>query len=231
MKQALPEGIISLANLNFFFLATAAPLQQAGSPMSSDDSDTPFDAWLAQARAGDREAMGRLLAMFHSFLVREAEQQVRASARSKCSSSDLVQMTYLEAVRQLDAFQGRSPAELAAWLRTILVHNTCDQSRHLERQARDVRREQPMALDRAGSTELPSASTLPPARAMRQEEYAQLDEAIRRLPADDQWVLLARYRDQWTFAQIAAHLGITENAARKRWVRALAHLRKALQRP
>lgn len=198
--------------------------------MSSETDVPQFEQWLALARAGNREALGQLLELFRAFLLAEAEQRVAVQGRARLSSSDLVQMTYVEAVRQIGTFQGRSPAELAAWLRTILVHNACDQLRQSETQARDRRREDPLALDPAGGHDLASASSLPPVKAMRREEYAQLDEAVRLLPPDDQFVILARYRDQWTFAQIGQHLGMTENAARKLWVRAMARLREKLKR-
>lgn len=198
--------------------------------MSSETDPQQFGQWLSEARAGNREALGQLLEMFRSFLLAEAEQRTSPKGQTRLSSSDLVQMTYLEAVRQIGTFQGGSAGELAAWLRTILVHNACDQLRKSEAQIRDRRREEPMALDPAGGRDLASPSSLPPVKAIRQEEYAQLDEAIRHLAPDDQFVLLARYRDQWTFAQIGQHLGMTENAARKLWVRAMARLREALKR-
>lgn len=198
--------------------------------MSSQVDFSQFGQWLSQIHAGNREALGQLLEMFRSFLLAEAEQRVVAGGQARLSSSDLVQMTYLEAVRQIDTFQGDSPAELAAWLRTILVQNAYDQMRYAEAQVRDRRREEPLAVDPAGGHDLASLSSLPPVKAIRREEYAHLDEAIRRLAPDDQFVLLARYRDQWTFAQIGQHLGLTENAARKLWVRAMSRLREALRR-
>jgi RNA polymerase sigma-70 factor (ECF subfamily) len=195
------------------------------------NTDVPqFEEWLAQARAGNREALGRLLEQFRAFLLAEAERRTKGQGQSRVSSSDLVQMTYVEAVRQIGTFQGRSPGELAAWLRTILVHNASDQFRKSQTQARDSRREEPLALDPGGGHDPASSSSLPPVKAIRREEYAQLDEAIRGLGPDDQFVLLARYRDQWTFAQIGQHLGMTENAARKLWVRAMARLREELKK-
>jgi RNA polymerase sigma-70 factor (ECF subfamily) len=189
-----------------------------------------FGQWLAEARAGDRAALGRLLEMFRSYLLAEAEQQAVAGCQARLSSSDLVQMTYVEAVQQIDRFNGRAPAELATWLRTILVHNACDQLRRSQAQLRDCRREEPGGQEPSGGHEPASPSSLPPVKAIRHEEHAQLDQAIRSLAPDDQFVLLARYRDHWTFAQIGQHLGITENAARKRWARAMARLRELLSR-
>src|SRR5436190_3762831 len=65
-------------------------------------------------------------------------------------ASDLVQKTMLAAHAQQGEFRGKSPAELAAWLKQILRREVIDAYRHGRRQRRDVRREVPLEAAGAG---------------------------------------------------------------------------------
>ena len=76
---------------------------------------------LAAARAGSREALGRVLEGCRRYLLGVAEGELDPDLRSKGGASDIVQETFLEAQRDFARFQGSSPEELRAWLRQVLV--------------------------------------------------------------------------------------------------------------
>src|SRR5262245_41435683 len=61
--------------------------------------------------------------------------------RAAVDPSDIVQVTLLEAHQKLHQFRGSSDAELAAWLRKMLVFNIADAFRAAGRQKRDAARE------------------------------------------------------------------------------------------
>jgi RNA polymerase sigma-70 factor (ECF subfamily) len=86
-----------------------------------------IDALLTKARLGDREAFGKLLDQFRSYLRLLARHQLGQRLREKIDDSDLIQETFLEAQRDFAQFRGSSEAELAAWLRRILAHNLANQ--------------------------------------------------------------------------------------------------------
>jgi RNA polymerase sigma factor (sigma-70 family) len=65
------------------------------------------------------------------------------------------------------------------------------------------------------------------ALAEKESERALL-QAIARLPAEAKLILDLRHKFGWTFTQIGEHVGISEQAVRKRWTRILAQLRKDL---
>src|SRR6516164_3236494 len=97
-------------------------------------------------------AGGPSLDRFREYLVLLARVQMDARLRARLNLSDIVQQTLLEAYRQRDQFRGRGDAELAAWLRQMLVHNVADAWRALGRARRDV------ALERSLEASLQQSS-------------------------------------------------------------------------
>jgi RNA polymerase sigma-70 factor (ECF subfamily) len=80
---------------------------------------------------------GPALERFRDYLLLLARLQLDARLRAKLDPSDVVQQTLLEAYRQRDQFRGHGDAELAAWLRQMLVYHLADALRDLGRAKRD----------------------------------------------------------------------------------------------
>ena len=74
-----------------------------------------------RAVAGDRDALGELLARHHAYLSMLASGQLHHRMQSKADASDLVQETYLVVQNQILTFRGATDSEFASWLRSILV--------------------------------------------------------------------------------------------------------------
>jgi RNA polymerase sigma-70 factor (ECF subfamily) len=74
---------------------------------------TPEDL-LARAQAGDREALGQLLALYRDYLELLARLQVRPRLKGKLDAQDLVQETFLKAHRHFAQFRGTSEREWTA---------------------------------------------------------------------------------------------------------------------
>jgi hypothetical protein len=92
---------------------------------------------LRQAAAGDGAALGALLGLYRDYLRLLARLGIDRRLRGKVDPSDLVQETCLEAHRDFGQFQGRTEAELLAWLRRILATNPgSGPARHLPRSDR-----------------------------------------------------------------------------------------------
>ena len=53
-------------------------------------------------------------------------------------------------------------------------------------------------------------------------------EAIGRMPRPDVEILLLKYSENWSYEQLAQHLGTTESAIESRLHRARARLRRQL---
>lgn len=176
------------------------------------------------SRAGDREALGKLLDLYSTCLRIAARQQLSARLGARVGASDLVQETCLEACRHIDGFAGATRGEFTGWLEAILKTRVQMAVRdNLARQKRDARREQPLPV--AGHSGVlaandPSASTL----AIQGEEILHLAEALEGLSPDHRAVIRMRYLEGRNVAEMAAQLDRSPMAVvglLKRGVRAL----------
>ena len=191
--------------------------------------------WLAAARAGSREALGKLLEAARHYLHSIARQELDVDLRTKNSPSDLVQETFVEVQRDFGQFQGETEAELLAWLRQLLLHRVGKLRRSFrDTQKRRLAREVTLGGD--GSSDGPAAglaaNTLSPSgQAMEHEQDETLRAALGRLPEDYRRVITLRYEEQLPFEEIGRLLQRSPDAARKLWARAVERLHEELERP
>lgn len=183
--------------------------------------------------AVDTAALAERLESARSELTREAVEKMSASLRSKLGASDIVQEAMLDASRRLDQFRGQSEAEWRGWLLAILRNRLrMIHRRFLVAGKRQAGLEIPINPNHSSDTGRPNEpvdqSASPIDKAARRELKARLLEALERLPEKDQHLVRWRHEEQWTFEQIADQLGVSADAARKRWGRALIRLREAL---
>jgi RNA polymerase sigma-70 factor (ECF subfamily) len=189
---------------------------------------------LGRARAGDREARGLLLEAVRPYLTLLARAQIGQRLQGKAEAADVVQETFVEALRDLSSFRGETPAELLAWLRQVLAHNLANLvRRYYGTQARDVRLEQQLsvALDNSSSAlgaALAAAQSTPSEQAARAEQALRVADTLARLPEDYRDVLVLRHLEELSFPQVAQRLGRTVDSVEKLWVRGLARLRQLL---
>lgn len=145
-----------------------------------------------------------------------------------------MQVTFLEAHRDYERFEGGDEPQLLAWLRKILVRNLADQARRHRAMGRDVRREESLEAllersDRPLQWALASPATSPSEQASRREQDVLLADALARLPEDYREVILLRNFDRLPFDEVAARMGRSSGAARMLWVRALERLNGELE--
>ena len=155
--------------------------------------------------------------------------------RARVDPSDVVQETFAAASRKLPQYMTNRPIAFYPWLRQIaweqLVHL---HDRHLRAARRSVTREGLAGLlvsdqsSMALADRLIGALTSPSQHAIRQELQERVRDALGQLSETDQEVLAQRYMEQLTSQEIAAGLGISENAVNLRHIRALERLRKTL---
>lgn len=202
--------------------------------MATADGEAEFDALLAAARAGDREAVGALFDRFRPWLRAVAGQSMAAPVRAKASGSDLVQDAFLEVQRIFERFHGRTPGELRAWLQAVVANKAADLNRHyLGTEMRDAAREQPAD---AGSGDGPggwlaAAGPEPGSAVVRGEDAERVVAALAQLPPHYQEVIRLRTWDGLAFAEVGRLTGRSEDAARMLWGRALELLGEHLGPP
>jgi RNA polymerase sigma-70 factor (ECF subfamily) len=169
------------------------------------------------------------LEAFRDELLQAARREIGPDLAAKVSASDIVQETFLAARRDIAQFQGAGPAELRGWLRGILrnlMSNT--RRRYRESGKRQVGREVGAGAGAALWATIPASVTSPSGHAMRRERELALKRALLTLPPRYREVIRWHHQDRLTFDAIGGRLGISTDAARKLWGRALIRLREAL---
>jgi RNA polymerase sigma-70 factor (ECF subfamily) len=190
---------------------------------------TQFARLLHSARGGDRAALGSLLDSFRSYLVLFADRKLGADLKPKCSRSDLVQRTFLDAQEGFARFDGADSDALRAWLERILINNLGDVARQFrEADKRQIRRELPLADQGADIDRLIDLST-PSKKVSAREESERLRQALARLPADYREVIVLRNLQRLPFDAIAATMGRSTSAVKKLWSRAILKLKDQMK--
>jgi RNA polymerase sigma-70 factor (ECF subfamily) len=199
----------------------------------SGSSDQEFLDLLTRARRGDQHALGQLINRYRQFLLRIAYDEADTDLQGRDGDSDYVQEAYVQAIHAFHRFNGASSQEMRAWLRTILLNQISDARKRSRAQKRNIRAEVPLQKIDGGDSRnenliLDQAS--PSEQVVLQEERAALEAALAQLSEQDRVIFELRQKDDCTFSEIARQLNMTEEAAQKRWARALNTLKEKVSR-
>src|SRR5262249_21757508 len=178
----------------------------------------PSDAGPARRR----EDEGGQLEGYRQYLLMIANAVIGPELQSKLGASDLVQETFLEAQRHLDAFRGRTREELRSWLRKILECRLANVRRaYLATDKRAAWREVAIETLQAGSEGsgefLASRSPSPSHHATQSELTEALDRALVRLPEHYRQAVAWRHQEHLSWDEIGLRMDCTADAARKVW--------------
>ena len=174
---------------------------------SGDGAPLPDEVVVRRVLAGEAALFELIMRRYNQRLYRAA----RAILRDDSEAEDVVQETYLKALRGMGGFEWRS--SLATWLTRIAVHEAS-----ARRRAR--RREWPRPV---GGDHEESGMSL-----RRREAGAMLREHIDALPASMRVVLVLRAVEGLGTRETAECLGLAENVVKVRLHRARAVLRKRM---
>lgn len=190
------------------------------------ESGSSFASLLLQARTGDDQALGALLDEFRPYLRLLARRAMDGRLAGRIDDSDVVQQTFLSAVRRFGEFNGEGTEALAAWLRRIHERNLIDTARkHVGSQRRSVSSEATsVAVEPIAEEEL----TSPSQRLMRGEDAVRLARAIGKLPEDQAEAIRLRHLDAWSIDQIAERMNRTRRAVIALLHRGITNLRTNL---
>lgn len=201
--------------------------------MAESDPDT--EALLQQAADGDCQARNVLLQVHRSRLRCMVALRLSPLLAARVDPSDIVQDTLLEANRRLADYLHDRPLPFYPWLRRLAWDRLVDQYRqHVRAAKRSVRHERADLLDVSDQSvlvladHLVSPGSTPSARLRRQEMHHWVRAALANLSEPDREVLLLRFLEELSAPEVAAVLEISEEAAKKRVLRALQRLRDLL---
>jgi len=199
------------------------------SPSEGSSIGRTAATWIEAARRGDEVGLGRALEPFREHLSRIARHAIEPALATRIEDSDLVQETFLAAQRGASRFRGATESEWRAWLEAILVNCLAKVRRtHLGTQKRRIERPATSADVAGAKGFLQDEATSPSHCLMDRERDAAIEAALLRLPDRYRSVVRWRHDDGLTFEAIGDRLGISADAARKLWARALLRLKQAL---
>jgi RNA polymerase sigma-70 factor (ECF subfamily) len=130
-----------------------------------------------------------------------------------------VQLAVLEKGAQL-----RDPAKLAPWLYRVAVGMALAYRRRMGRRRKLLTR----YGERLPPDDADNRGADPLDWLVATERQALVRQAVANLPRREAEILLLKYTENWTYRQIAEHLGLTESAVEARLHRARQRLRMEL---
>ncbi len=170
---------------------------------------------------------------FRSYLRLQAEMQLSPRLKLKEAPSDIVQQAMLEAHRDLKDFRGKTDIGLRAWLRMILTNNLTELARRYHTQQRTILREVSLQdqLEQSSAlfmSQLDPKQQTPSKLMMTQERSEQLAEALLKLRDEERTAVVFKHIHNLPVAEIAQHLGRTNEAVAGLLRRGLKKLRESL---
>jgi RNA polymerase sigma-70 factor (ECF subfamily) len=186
---------------------------------------------------GDREALGELFAIYRPRLWRMVTFRLHPGLHGRIDADDVLQDAWLRAVERIHHFFDVEGESSFLWFRSVVIQTLLDLHRfHLGTQKRSTARE--MSIDggwTAGSTSsclafhLSDSARSPSSNASRAELSKQLDSVLSGMNEVDREVLALRHFEALSNREVATLLGMTEQAASVRYVRALGRLKQILE--
>jgi len=205
--------------------------------MSECTLDPPDDL-PARAAAGDTAAWALLVETHRQRLRRIVAMRLDPRLCGIVDPSDVIQDTFAELHVRLPEYVVAPQLPFFVWLRCLAADKLTElHRRHLGVQARDAKRTQhagqfgsmPQASSVILSELLTSKDSEAIHEAIRSERRRRVSTALDELAADDRDVLVLRHFEGLSAAETALVVGISEGAARKRYLRALSRFTELLQ--
>jgi RNA polymerase sigma factor (sigma-70 family) len=147
---------------------------------------------------------------------------VAARVRERFAVDEVMQEVSLAAVAQRAPLL--DPSKVAPWLYRLAVMQSLLYRRKLGRRRRLVER----VAERNRPTEGDNGEADPLEWLLAEERRKLIRAAIARLPGREAEILLLKYTEDWSYRDLARHLGIGESAVEARLHRARKKLRTEL---
>jgi RNA polymerase sigma-70 factor (ECF subfamily) len=193
--------------------------------------DADSEELIVRARRGESGARQQLLARHRDRLRRMVAVRLDRRLAARLDPSDVVQEALLDAAQRLSDYLEHRPVPFYPWLRRLAWEHLLKlHQKHITARKRSASREerQVLALPDESALELArrlvSPGTSPSNGVLREEVRGRVQAALARLPEGDREVLVLRYLEQLSMAEIAAVLDISEGAVKMRHTRALRRL-------
>lgn len=177
---------------------------------------------------GDVAALDDLLQRDLPWLRAQVRQRIGDEVLARVEVEDVVQNAMVHVLRHGPRFVVADREHYRALLLRIVENTIRKQVRDGRRHKRDVAREQ--SLPSGSVLALDAQITRPSAAADRNERRAWVQLALELLGPADREVIMLRQWEGLSFAGLGERCGISEDAARMRFDRAVARLARIVKR-
>ena len=172
----------------------------------------------------DMAALGKLLEEYRPRLLAILRRRIDPGLAARIDPEDVCSETFLAARRRWATFNPQAPYP---WLYRVALDCLIEAWRRETRTRRDLHRDLPWP---EGSSlqlglSLVQPGTTPGAALSREELRERMGQTLRLLKDSDKQTLWMRHYDGLSFKDMASVLGVTENAATVRYMRALRRLK------
>lgn len=188
------------------------------------DAD-PTQELLRRWHAGDPVALPELVESHLPWLRAHLERRVGAFLRGREETEDYLQAAVLEFLRDGPRFMVRDGSQFRSLLARVVENTLRDRNDWYRAKRRDLGRDAPLPSESVLALDPALATSETPSRdASRRELREWVRLGLELLDAEDRHLVVAREFEDRSFVQLGEELGMTANAVRMRWVRAVGRL-------
>jgi RNA polymerase sigma-70 factor, ECF subfamily len=199
------------------------------------DSSEMLDV-LRRAGSGDQDAVAAVFALHHDRLEQMIRLRMDRRLQGRIDPADVLQETFMEAVRRVGEFAREPTTSVYLWLRFLTCQKLVDLTRrHLGSKMRDAGQEisihrgsLPQASSVSLAAQLLGHFTSPSHAVVRAETQLRVQEALNSMDPIDREVLALRHFELLSNGEVAQVLGLSKAAASNRYVRALKRMKEIL---
>lgn len=211
-------------------------MTSASPPLAMSDEITQSLELVLRAQQGDHDALNRLMERYYERVRRIVRLRMGAHLRRMVDSGDILQETFIAAIRSFENFEMREEASLINWLSRLAERQIIAAADYHSAKKRDQRRNVNIsgAILDSQSVRIPlpapDDATRPIGKAERSEEQQIVEECMEQLPEEYRELILLRNYAGASWEAVAEETGRpSAAAARMMHARALLELGKLVR--
>ena len=213
--------------------APSTPL--SGRLSASKPMESPVDDLDILKSTRGRDGFNEILMKYRKRLRKAVALRMNTKLQGRVDASDIIQDAYIEASRTRDSYLENPKISPFLWLRRLVGEKLIHAHRyHIGTQKRSVERDislvnaMPAATSQSIAGLLIGNASSPSEVAVRNENKRQLMDALEKMDPVDREVLVLRHFEQLNGKEVAEIIGISHEASKKRYIRALEKLERML---
>jgi RNA polymerase sigma-70 factor (ECF subfamily) len=190
---------------------------------------------VTRAQDGDLDSYNRLFERYYQRVLHIVRIRLGKHIKSFVEAEDILQETFIAAIKTFDRFEMRHESSLISWLARLAENKIREAVDYHHAKKRDRRRERALVYVRgamaSGSLhfDLPASIDLPIDQVSDKELIKIMGECLAEMSADHREVILLRLYHKGSWAWVAEQMGKpTDGAARELFRRAKLSLIKRM---